>query len=167
MGLKNRSAMMNEFETLSRTPVAQLQGAPAAKTNVGTESGKCLIVSTDVAKREMISVAATEAGWDTIVCTDERTAAAAVLRTRFQMAWIDLDGSLASSVARDLCQSLATLSQVLLVVCGRENDAEEEVWARQLGVWLYLPGLSPDHPCEICLLCEQAQRVAGRSNVPS
>jgi hypothetical protein len=167
MGLKNRSAMMNELETQSRPPVGQLQGTPAAKTNVGTQVGKCLIVSTDIAKRETISLAATEAGWDTIVCADEASAMKAVLRNRFQMAWIDLDGSPACSAARELCQAVAALSQVLLVVCGHEHDAEEETWARQLGVWLYLPGLSLDHPRELCEVCEQAQWVAGRSGVRS
>ncbi len=90
-GLKNRSAMMNELETHSRPPVGQLRGKPAAKTNVSTQLGKCLVVSTDRAKREMISLAATEAGWDTIVCADEHNAMAAVLRTRFEMAWVDLE----------------------------------------------------------------------------
>jgi hypothetical protein len=163
MGLRNRSAMMNELETHSRPPVGELRGAPAGKTNVDTQLGKCLIASTDGAKREMICLAATEAGWDTIVCADEHKAMAAAQRTRFQMAWVDLDVSPAKSAFRDLCQTVAALPGVLLVICGHVNDSAEEIWARQLGVWLYLPGLSLDHANEISLLCEQAQRVAGRS----
>ncbi len=155
--------MMNELETHSRPPVGQLRGKPSAQTDVGIQLGKCLVVSTDRPKREMISLAATEAGWDTIVCADEHNAMAAVLRTRFQMAWVDLEVTPSTSTFRSLCQAVAALPHVLLVVCGHENDTDEEIWARQLGVWLYLPGLSLEHSSEISLLCEQAQRVAGTS----
>ncbi len=153
--------MMNELETQSRPPVGRLRGKPAAKTDVATQLGKCLVVSKDDVKREMISLAATEAGWETIVCADKPNAMTAVLRTRFQMAWVDLEATPSSSTFRSLCQSVSELPNVLLIVCGRENDAEEEIWARQLGVWIYLPGLSLDHMSEISLLCEQAQLVTG------
>jgi hypothetical protein len=154
--------MMNELETHSRPPVGRLREKPAAKTDVSTQLGKCLVVSVDDAKRAMIFLAATEAGWDTIVCADEHSAMAAVQRTRFQMAWVDLDVPQTPAAFRHVCQAVAALPNVLLVACGRENDAEEETWARQLGVWLYLPGLSLEHTSEISLLCAQAQLVAGR-----
>ncbi len=32
------------------------------------------------------------------------------------------------------------INSALMVVCGAEDDREEEQWARQLGVWAYLPG---------------------------
>ena len=158
---------MNELETHSRPPVGQLRGKPAAKTDIKTQIGKCLVVSADGAKREMISLAATEAGWETIVCGDKLKAMTAVLRTRFQMAWVDLDVTPGSPALRSLCQSVAELPNVLLIVCGHEDDADEEVWARRLGAWLYLPGLSLDHTSEISLLCEQAQLVADSSSATS
>jgi hypothetical protein len=159
--------MMNELETHSRPPVGQLRGKPAAKTDVRTQLGKCLIVSPDRAKREMISLAATEAGWDTIVCADEHHAMTAVARTRFEMAWVDLEVGPTVAALQGCCQAVAALPNVLLVICGHEDDQEEEIWARQLGVWLYLPGLSLDHASEISLLCEQAQLAAGSARASS
>lgn len=167
MGLKNRSDTMNELETPPGAPVGQLHGTPAINLSLGTRLGKCLIVSTDISKRETLFLAATEAGWDTIVCADETTAAEAVLRARFQMAWIDLDGSLPWAAARDLCRSIAELPNVLLIVCGHEDDPEEEIWARQLGAWLYLPGLSLDDPNQLALVCDQAQHLTDRMTVRS
>ena len=41
---------------------------------------------------------------------------------------------------RQLVEKLACTSHVLLLTCGNEGDAEQEVWARHLGVWMYLPG---------------------------
>lgn len=52
---------------------------------------------------------------------------------------------------------------MLLAVCGHEGDPQEETWARQLGVWLYLPGVSIDHVDEISVMCEQAQVIANGS----
>ena len=80
------------------------------------------------------------------------------------MALIDLTGpTTALRGLRDLCQTLASQSNVLLAVCGNTNDPQEEIWARQLGVWLYLPGVAIEHFEELAAICEQAQLVAGLS----
>jgi hypothetical protein len=167
MGLKNRSDTMNELETPPGAPVGQLHGTPTVNLSLGTRWGKCLIVSTDITRREALSLAASEAGWDTIVCADEASATTAVLRARFEMAWIDLDGHLPHAAASHLCRSVALLRHVLLVVCGNENDPQEEIWARQLGVWLYLPGLSLDDPNQLAVVCEHAQQLTDRMSMRS
>jgi hypothetical protein len=159
--------MMNELETHSRPPVGQSRAEPAAKESVSTQLGRCLIVSTDSAKRDMLSLAATDAGWDTIVCVDQQQGMTAIQRMRFQLAWIDVAVATATKPFRELCQAVAALPGVLLVVCGHEQNAEEEIWARQLGVWLYLPGVSLEHASDISLVCEQAQLVAGNAKTSS
>jgi hypothetical protein len=113
-------------------------------------------------RREWLSRAATTAGWDTVVCADEHNATAALRRTRFRLAWVDLDHpGPASSGFRDLCQTLAGTPGLLLAICGHVRDPQEEIWARQLGVWLYLPGISQTQIDEIRAVCEQAQLAAG------
>ena len=77
---------MNELKTHSRPKVGQLRSKPDVRTGVRTQLGTCLIASTDHPKRAMISVAATEAGWDTIVCAGANQAMDAVQRRHFQMA---------------------------------------------------------------------------------
>jgi hypothetical protein len=153
--------MMNEVETHSKPPRGELQSDPRMVTGVGTGIGSFLIASADRSRREMIALAANDAGWETIVCHDEASAMAAVQRLRFQMAWVDLESPQTSSGFRELCRSIAALPHVLQVVCGNVEDAKEEIWARQLGVWLYLPGVSLEHAGELAMLCEQAQLVAG------
>lgn len=152
---------MNELETQSQSPRGELQRMPRAVRDADTGINHCLIVSASVAKRELLALAANEAGWETIVCQDVASARTTVERVRFQMAWVDVEASSTPSELRELCQSIAALPQVLQVICGHVEDAKEEIWARQLGVWLYLPGVSLEHADELTMLCEQAQLVVG------
>ena len=71
-----------------------------------------------------------------------------------------LDGP-ATIAARLLCEAIAGLRHVLLVACGNAGDAAEEIWARQLGVWLYLPDVAWEETGDLAFLCEQARLVAG------
>ena len=158
--------LKTHFQTSSREVVEK----KAHKAHVDPkkiQAAHCLVASANVDKRAFLSDAATHAGWETVVCADAQNATAAARRVRFQMAWIDLDyhGQTPSGF-RDLCQTLAATPEMLLAVCGHVNDAEEEVWARQLGVWLYLPGISLEHADEISELCEHAQ-LLGRGSKAS
>ena len=129
-----------------------------------TQAAHCLVASASLEKRAFLSDAAAHAGWETVGCADAQNATAAARRVRFQMAWIDLDhhGQTPSGF-RDLCQTLAATPEMLLAVCGHVSDSDEEIWARQLGVWLYLPGISLEHADEISKLCEHAQLLGRRS----
>lgn len=155
---------MGILKTQSRSPVGDVSGQQARSAPTRTTAAHCLVASAVQARRELLSDAATHAGWDTVVCADAQNATAAARRTKFQMAWIDLDHhGQTSSGFRELCHTLAATPSMLLAVCGHESDPQEEIWARQLGVWLYLPGVSIDHVDEISLLCEQAQQIANKS----
>jgi hypothetical protein len=58
---------------------------------------------------------------------------------------------------RRLVEQLAARSGPLLAVCGKPDDTLGEVWSRQLGVWMYLPGV--DSQSDIALLCSEARSV--------
>jgi hypothetical protein len=75
---------------------------------------------------------------------------------RTQLAFVDLEGEDAVGF-QSLVRQLADQRQVLLVVCGRGQDGAEEVWARQLGVWFYLPGICD--ASTIGLLCRDARSI--------
>lgn len=137
------------------------------------ESGmyQCLISSASRARRNMLSTAAANAGWDSIVCNSPEAVSSNLELTMFQFAMVDLDhrGETPSG-ARDLVQNLIQGDpNVLIGVCGHEADPQEEIWARQLGVWVYLPGATTTS--EVSLLFEQAlqivvaQRVTQRTSV--
>ena len=149
---------MNYLETRSRLPSGRVERKDTKYNEAKADVCQCLIVSVDQARREMLSRAAADAGWNTVVCADRHNASAAFRRTKCQMALIDLDheGSTPEGF-RELCQSLSSASKtMLLLVCGHECDPAEEIWARQLGAWVYLPGISLAQADEISLICEQA-----------
>lgn len=83
------------------------------------------------------------------------------------LAFIDvahpLDGRIEE--ARAMAETLAGGQGVLLAVCGRPMDAgdmpggadDEECWARQMGAFVYLPGVGSD--AGIALLVDEARRI--------
>lgn len=152
--------MRNDLEIQSRPTAAGAPRQPGLQPESARELAHCLIVSASSEMRDGLTRAARDAGWETIVCTDEAAAMAAVRRIKFQMAWVDMESPLASSELTEVCQSIAALSQVLLVIGGHQQDPQEEIWARQLGAWLYLPGVSSAQMSEIQMLYEQAYLVS-------
>src|SRR5688572_20848312 len=95
---------------------------------------QCLVLSADARRREMLSDAATESGWSTICCRDADSAQAAAYRRLVQLALIDLcsGGPSPPPQMKQLVERLTAKRDLLVALCGREADAIEEVWARQL-----------------------------------
>ena len=149
-----------------RNSLSAMQGS-ATQADVATVSQnqtrravyQCLIVSQCNERSEMLGRSAEEVGWDLIVCRDAQRALMQAARHRIHLAFIDLvhSGAGPPSGFRKLSEQLATRDGPLLVVCGHEGDALEEIWARQLGVWLYLPGVTEES--NVILLCDEARAV--------
>lgn len=153
---------MKPIESSAPTAVGQVRRVTSQPRKAKTGVVHCLISSSSLARRNLLSHAATEAGWDAITCATPDKALGAFQRNLFHFAMIDLDdrGETPSGV-RELVQTLAQDSSRLLVgVCGHEADPEEEIWVRQLGIWLYLPGATT--ASEISLLCEHALQVVSK-----
>jgi ActR/RegA family two-component response regulator len=106
----------------------------------------------------MLERAAGDAGWDVIVCDDSNAGWTAVKRQRFQLALVDFEESSECDELKLLSSEISEMRNTLLMLCGNEGDALEEIWARQLGSWLYLPGVSEGS--DVTSLCEQAIPVA-------
>ena len=73
------------------------------------------------------------------------------------------DGRSGERLARRLSaavQKLAPTSGLLLIVCGNEGSIDEEIQVRQLGAWLYLPGVSDGD--SVSLLCSEARHITER-----
>jgi hypothetical protein len=120
----------------------------------------CLIVSAQLSRQEMLARAAAEGGWETVVCGDTSTALG-YCRTMFlQLAIVDLDGQPVGEFD-DLLEVLGP-AKLLLLVCGNEGDTNEELRVRQLGAWLYLPGVV--ETSDVSLLCTEARHIAQRLN---
>lgn len=151
----NLHRLANRFET--ETVVT----APAR-----TAVYQCLVVSASQSRREQLADSACDAGWDTIVCADASSAMNEMRRSVVQMALIDLEGygSDTPDGFRELCEHAASQNNVLLAVCGHEGEALEEIWARQLGAWLYLPGVEIND--DFSALCGQGLEVAAKLAEP-
>lgn len=127
---------------------------------------QCLIVSGDDARREALTWAAVDAGWQALGCSNLETAQKHFNRYVTQMAVIDLQGATAAdqSSYTVLIDNLARHSDLLMVVCGHEGEIQEELWARQIGVWMYLPGI--EEAADLTPLFGEATFLARRLRRP-
>ena len=60
----------------------------------------------------------------------------------------------------EIAEEFAGRPGTLVVVCGSGDSVDEELWARQLGAWVYLPGVSGGDA--LMSLFAEARRVAER-----
>lgn len=129
---------MQPSRQLSTAPTS-VQPATAVRA---VQSVQCLVVAAEDARRENLGFAAREGGWGVTLCGDVTSAVSHARQKLLQMAIVDLSGSGGGDRPnlRFLVEQLACTSRMLLLVCGNLDDQREEVWARHLGVWMYLPG---------------------------
>ena len=120
---------------------------------------ECLIVTHVDQRAGVLRQAAQDGGWDPLLCRDPEKADTCSARRRLGLAVVDLDGAPAPTLPRlrRLAELLTTPSGPLVVLCGHENDPAEEIWARQLGVWLYLPAVNKH--CDLVPLFSDALAI--------
>ncbi len=147
-----------KMATATRTkPVAEPVGLKARHT----ARSQCLVVSTDPKRRGMFRQAALAAGWNAMDFVDANRAWTEAQRSMFQLALVDLhDAGAEPPGYRELAECLAPQSDLLLAVLGDDSHPSQEIWARQLGVWLYLPGVSLDD--DLTTVCSEARQVSKR-----
>lgn len=117
-----------------------------------------LVVSADARRRSRLLSAVERAGWQACVAGDARGAVRSIFQSFVQLAVVDLEGDgAADAELRDTCEGLARRPGVLLVACGNPTNSAEERWARQVGVWSYLPGVELDGG--LTFVCQEARRA--------
>ena len=155
---------MNELQTtMPATHVSPESRAPASRRAPPTLH-LCLVVSTSGPRAQLWVRAAHEEHWTTIVCSTADDAIRQSVRNRVDLALVDLQSAPAAQepLLRRLVEQLAARDGPLLAVCGRPDDTTGEVWSRQLGVWMYLPGV--DSQSDIALLCGEARNILKKLN---
>jgi uncharacterized protein YgbK (DUF1537 family) len=150
---------MNDLQTSSPVILASPDVRAPAKCRAPAALHRCLVVSTSARRAQLWVRAAHEEHWATIVCTTGDDAIRQSVRQRVDLALVDLQSASAEHEGRlrTLVQQLASRKGPLLAVCGRPDDITGEVWSRQLGVWMYLPGV--DSQSDIALLCGEARNI--------
>lgn len=153
--------------SMSATMVSPEARAPVHR-RAPTAVHLCLIVSTSPRRAQTWVRAAHEEQWATIVCNTADDAIRQAVRQRIELALVDLQSAPPPQerVLRKLVEQLAARRTPLLAVCGKPDDTLGEVWSRQLGVWMYLPGV--DSQSDIALLCGEARSILKKlENQPS
>jgi hypothetical protein len=125
----------------------------------------CLVVSGDTSRRGRFEAAVGLAGW--LECAAPQTTAElrrAIVRD-YRLAIVDITAPLGDRVndTIEVAEEFAARPGTLLVICGSEDNVHEELWARQLGTWLYLPGVCDGD--SLTSLCVEARRL--RDGTPS
>jgi DNA-binding NtrC family response regulator len=149
---------MSNIET-GVIPVAQSRNIAVVKQKDEYLLFHCLIVSTASERQEMFARAAIEAGWDIAVVDDAESALAHQRRNFMQLAFVDLESDGTGNL-RELLEHFAPARGLLTIACGTEGDCEEEIWVRQVGAWLYLPGVSDE--TQLTVLCGEARHIVER-----
>jgi DNA-binding NtrC family response regulator len=126
----------------------------------------CLVVSPDPLRRMMFGQAAERAGWRSVVCEDQAQAMEHIAAGAVGLTLVDTATSTQSAADRkSLVESLAGRHNLLTVVCGRTNDTQEEIWAREQAAWMYLPGVAPES--DIDPILSAAKEVVEKLNKAS
>jgi hypothetical protein len=126
----------------------------------------CLVVSMSPRRAQLLVRAAHDEQWATILCNTAEDALRQSVRQRVDLALVDLQSALPAQerVLRLLVEQLAARNGPLMAVCGKPDDTTGEVWSRQLGVWMYLPGV--DSQSDIALLCGEARNILQKLSSP-
>jgi hypothetical protein len=119
---------------------------PEAGRKTSTTLFECLVASPSVARGALFEEAAIEQGWDPIVCNDAEDATRTAVCRRIRLALVDLEsaGPVQNDAFRSVVEQVAAAQGPLLLICGSDGDVAEEIWARQLGAWMYVPGIDSD-----------------------
>ncbi len=144
----------------------QISATPALSrpqtARCATDALNCLVVAAEDGRRENLGFAAREGGWQVTLCPDSATAVAQANHSLVQLAIVDMTGAAETQVAsfRFMVEHLACSSRMLLLICGKLDDPREEIWARHLGVWMYLPGAIDG--ADLVGLCAAAREAVER-----
>ena len=120
---------------------------------------RCLIFSWSDVRAKRLQSAAKQEAWEAIVCSNAGKFLKHVFQQKVPLTLVDLPevdfgvyAEMRAATVR-VCEA----SDSLLIICGAEPSAEEESWARQLGVWTYLPEV--ERPDELDWIFGEARKA--------
>lgn len=148
---------MTAIATSAETP--QTRGQPRHPPSVAIAASlwSCLIVSDKDRLRKVMKSAASAAGWETVEhCTAAEAIRPAVLHN-FPLSLIDLGKASPDGLYDDLVRVLRQSAGNLIVMCDHDANPAGELWSRQHGAWMYLPGVNEQS--DLVRICEEAKAI--------
>jgi hypothetical protein len=128
---------------LIRSPATQPAGARslAGSALVLPHLLRCRVLTWSEQRTELIRSAAEEESWQPTLSRDVRQFLRQLFQHRTPLTFVDLPSHVADEYRLyQVAVERASEMKELVAVCGGDQTPEEEIWARQLGVWVYLPG---------------------------
>ena len=101
----------------------------------------CLIVSWSQERLELLSRASEKQAWEAMVAKDLSEFLRFLFQWKVPLTIVDLPlpDDATYEQLREAAARVPGVNDSLLVICGAEPNENEELWARQLGAWTYLP----------------------------
>jgi DNA-binding response OmpR family regulator len=126
---------------------------------------KSLVVSGDRGLRNRLEAVSELSGWSACDAPVDAVELGSAVEGEYQLVVVDIANPVGDRVndSIEIAEEFAGRPGTLLVVCGSDDNVDEELWARQLGAWVYLPGVSSGDA--LVSLFSDARRVAERRGV--
>ena len=123
---------------------------------------KCLVVSGDNGFRSRLHTMSELGGYASCELPVDAAGLRHAVDGEYQLVIVDIARPVGDRVndTVEMAEEFAARPGTLLVVCGSEDSVDEELWARQLGAWVYLPGVSSGDA--LMSLFAEARRVSDR-----
>ena len=139
--------------------------ASSSRTARGPGLLKCLVVSGDRGLRHRLDAVTDLSGWSACDAPDEAEDLTSVVDGEYQLVVVDVARPLGERVndSIEIAEEFAGRPGTLVVVCGSAESVDEELWARQIGAWVYLPGVSGGDA--LVSLFAEARQVVERRGV--
>ena len=105
---------------------------------------RCLVFSWSERRTNVLRMAAEAEAWEAIACRDSNQFLRNVFEQRVPLTLVDLPEQSTAHFEemREAAARARGASDSLLVISVAKGNAEDEIWARQLGIWSYLPEVS-------------------------
>jgi DNA-binding response OmpR family regulator len=105
---------------------------------------RCLILSWSDQRAQRLKQAAERESWEVIACSGTGKFLQYVFREKVPLTLVDLPAIDVDSYSewQNVTAKVREVSESLLIICGAKESDTEEKWARELGVWTYVPDAS-------------------------
>jgi DNA-binding NtrC family response regulator len=145
--------------------VRSLGDSLSARAGRGPGMVRSLVVTGDRGLRSRLEAVAELSGWSACESPADCVGLSAAVEGDYQLVIVDITAPVGNRVndSIELAEEFAGRRDTLLVICGSEDSVDEELWARQLGAWVYLPGVSSGDA--FVSLFSDARRLAERRGV--
>lgn len=126
----------------TQTGTAQVDSSPVSGAFVLPSLLQCLVFSWSDQRAELLQTLAEKELWQVKIGRDVQDFLRCVFQLEAPLTIVDLPQRSCEAYAklREVVSQTNGVNRSFLMVCGAENDPEEELWVRQLGAWVYLPG---------------------------